>query len=333
VAIPFKRVLITGGLGFVGSHLIDRLMLDQVDITVIDNESTNVIPFDFFPGIKVIRDSIDNVDLQSLGSFDAVFHLASILGPYGLLKYAGNIGASIFNDTVKIRDYCVNSRAALIDISTSEIYGHPGLLEENSNKVFPGEHKVRTEYGVGKFLAELAVVNKAKVCDSLKYSIIRPFNITGPRQLPDGGFVLPRFVIAALTDQVITVFGNDQQSRAFTHVQDICDAIFAIVNSGCSNEAWNIGMPENKMTILDMANMVLDDVKSKGINTKSTVAFVDPKTLYGPLFSEVVDKIPYVEKIYSKIGWKAKRGAKEIVSDTVDFYIHRVNSGYYFKVL
>jgi nucleoside-diphosphate-sugar epimerase len=337
MSVPFRRVLMTGGLGFVGSHLSERLLQDGVDLTILDNESTNVVPSTFFEGYKncrVITDSICDVDLSSLGTFDAVFHLASILGPSGILKHAGNIGAYIFNDTIKIRDYCIRNKSFLVDISTSEIYGHPGSLEEDSDKVFPGKYKIRTEYGAGKLLAELAVVNKAKVDDSLRYHIIRPFNITGPRQLPDGGFVLPRFVIAALTNQPITVFGNGLHVRAFTHVQDVCDAILAIVCSGYYNEAWNIGMPDNEMTIKSMAEMVLEEVKSQGIQTSSEIIFVDPVSIHGPLFSEVVDKIPYVEKVSSLVGWYANREAKQIVKDTVSFYKDRViKENYYFKVI
>lgn len=335
--VPFKNILMTGGLGFVGSHLSERLLADDVELTILDNETTNVVPHTFFDscsGCRVVVDSIENVDLDSLGTFDAVFHLASILGPSGILKHAGNIGYYIFNDTLKIRDYCIKNKAFLVDISTSEIYGHPGSLEEDSDKVFPGKYKIRTEYGAGKLLAELAVVNKAKVDDNLKYHIIRPFNITGPRQLPDGGFVLPRFIIAALTNQPITVFGNGTQVRAFTHVQDVCDAILSIVCSGFYNEAWNIGMPDNEMTIKDMATMVLEEVKNQGVNTSSNIIYVDPKEIHGPLFSEVVDKIPYVEKVNHLVGWYAKREAKQIVADTVSFYKERVlKDNYYFKVI
>jgi UDP-glucose 4-epimerase len=334
-----KKVIMTGGLGFVGSHLVEHLLARGIELIIIDNLSTNVVPINFFdsaPGCTIISEAIEDVDLtlSEFSDVDTVFHLASILGPSGLLKHAGNIGGSIFNDTIKIRDFCSRTGSFLIDISTSEIYGHPGLLEEDSDKVFPGGYKIRTEYGVGKLLAELAVVNKARVDKSFNYHIIRPFNITGPRQLPDGGFVLPRFVISALTNQPITVFGDGTQRRAFTHVQDVCDAILAIMDSSYFNEAWNIGRPENEMSIKDMADLVLNEVTSLGIYTKSNIIFIDPTIIHGPLFTEVVDKIPYVEKIGSLIGWEAYREAKKIVSDTVSFYYEKIrHTGYYFKVM
>lgn len=330
-----KKVIITGGLGFIGSHLVERLLAKGLETIVVDNKLTNVVDENFFNNerCKVITKSIEDTNLDNIKEIDTVFHLASILGPIGVLKYAGEIGISTLRDTVKIRDYCIDNNAFLIDISTSEVYGHQRALKEDSEKIFPGKYKVRSEYGAGKMLSEMALINKAKVDERLRFHLIRPFNVAGSRQKPDGGFVLPRFVISALTGQPLTVYDDGTQRRAFTDVQDICDAILEITNSDYENEIWNIGNSKNEMTIKKMAELVIDVVKEKYPNKNPEMVFVDPKKIHGPLFEETVEKIPYVKKINSLLGWEAKMSAKSIFREVVDFYDEKIRNGYYFKTM
>jgi len=317
-----KKALITGGLGFIGSYLTERLLDRELETIIIDNKSTNVVSEDFFEksNCKVFTQSIKDFDLNNLKNVDIVFHLASILGPSGILNHAGDIAVKTINDVVKLRDYCIKNEVPLIDISTSEVYGHSGILKENSEKVFSGGSKVRPEYGLGKLASEMALINKAKVDSRLRYNLIRPFNVTGPRQKPDAGFVLPRFAISALTNQPITVFGNGTQRRAFTHVQDICESILAVYDSEYQNEIWNVGRPNNEMSINEMADQIIDLTKKKfsGINPKKL--YVDPKKIHGPLFEEAMDKIPYIKKITTKIGWEPKISSEQVFSEVLDFY-------------
>lgn len=330
----YKRVLITGGLGFIGSHLTEKLLREGSEVVIIDNKSTNVVDENYFQTKRrsVIIRSIGEAKLSELENIDIVFHLASILGPTGVIKHAGDIGILTLSDTIKMRDYCIDKNIPLIDISTSEVYGRTGLLKEESEKVFPAEYQIRTEYGGAKMLAEMALVNKAKLVQGLRYHIIRPFNVAGPRQKPDGGFVLPRFVIAALTDQPLTVYGDGSQRRAFTHVEDICDAIMAVAKSKITNEIWNIGNPGNEMSIREMAELVIRITKRKYRDKNPKMDFVDPEKLHGGYFAEVVDKIPYIRKISSLIGWKPKYSAEQIFSETINYYANKIKDGYYFKV-
>ncbi|MDO8515115.1 MAG: NAD-dependent epimerase/dehydratase family protein [bacterium] len=330
----FNKVLVTGGLGFIGSHLTEKLLKEGAEVVIIDNKSTNVVNEDYFKKGKctVITKSVKETDLSKIKNVDIVFHLASILGPTGVLRHAGNIGIVTLGDTIKMRDFCLKKEIPLIDISTSEVYGHTGLLREESEKVFPGQYQVRTEYGGAKMLAEMALVNLAKFDSRLKYHIIRPFNVAGPRQKPDGGFVLPRFVIAALTGQPLTVYGDGSSRRAFTHVTDICDAILTIAKSKIINEIWNIGNPNNEMSIKEMAALVIKITKKMYPDKNPKMDFVDPKKLHGGYFAEVVDKIPYIKKISSLTGWKPKYSAKQVFAETIDFYAKKVKEGYYFKV-
>jgi len=329
-----KNVLITGGLGFIGSHLVDYLDQLNLNIVIVDNKTTNVVENQTFKNkCLIVNKSIKDVDFSKLSQIDTVFHLASILGPSGVLKHAGDIGFSILNDSIILRDFCIQNKALFIDMSTSEVYGHPGILNEDSQKVFPGQYQIRTEYGGGKMIAEMAVVNKSKFEKNLKFHIIRPFNVTGPRQKPDGGFVLPRFVIAALTNQPLTVFGDGTQRRAFTHVNDICEATLKIASSKFRNEIWNVGNPPNEMSINEIADLVIKLAKNKFSNLKPKKILIDPKKIHGKYFAEAIDKIPYTKKINTKLHWFACRNAEKIINDTLDYYHQKIGQGYYFKVL
>jgi nucleoside-diphosphate-sugar epimerase len=326
------KVIVTGGLGFIGSNLVDYLLKDGCEVTIVDNLSSNTVEPDYYKNkCEVIISDVSSAKFPD--GCDILYHLACFVGPTGILKYAGDMGASIINDTVKVRDYCINNNTLLVDISTSEVYGHVNKLTEISEKVFPGTYKIRTEYGAGKMLGEIITVNKALVDDRLKYHIIRPFNVSGTRQRPDGGFVLPRFVISALTNQPLTIYGDGTQERAFTDVRDICEAIFKIVGSSESNGIWNIGNINNRMSIGSLAQMVMSVYKQRYPNKEVRSVYIDPKTIHGDLFAEAIDKLPYTEKIETKIGWKPRIDINDTINCIFDYYEEKIKNGYYFKVI
>jgi nucleoside-diphosphate-sugar epimerase len=169
---------------------------------------------------------------------------------------------------------------------------------------------------MGKLLCEIVLSNTAKV-SNLKYQIIRPFNISGARQLKTGGFVLPTFVQQALKNEPITVYGTGQQVRAFTHAEDIINGVYltSMAKDEDYNETWNVGTPDNTSTIQKMAELV--KILS---NSNSEIAHIDPKTLHGSLYEEAWDKIPNSEKLQTRLGWKAKWSIPEIIQDVVNYY-------------
>ena len=204
----------------------------------------------------------------------------------------------------------------LIFVSTSEIYGYrdkPVKLQEHEDKLLVGDFKVRNEYSMAKLLSEIVISNTAKVSD-LKYQIIRPFNISGARQLPDAGFVLPRFINQALSGEDITVFGDGEQVRAFTYVKDIIEGIY-LASIHDKNEIWNVGNPDNEVTI----NFLAERVKEM-TNSESNIIHIDPKTIYGPLYEEAWDKIPDPKKIKSKLNWNATKTVDEIILETIEYW-------------
>jgi len=261
-----------------------------------------------------------NIDYKTLPKVDLVLHLASPVGPVGVLKHSGNMARIILDDIYWAINTAKYNNCPLVFISTSEIYGHrdeKSYLEEESDKVLHGEFTVRNEYAIAKLLSEIVLTNQAKIDPNFRYQIIRPFNVTGKYQLPDGGFVLPRFVNQALSGEDITVYYDGLQLRAFTWVKDIVDGIYltSIADDNDWNEEWNIGNEKNERTILYLAERV-----KQITNTESKIVNIDPIELHGPLFAEAPEKIPNSEKIKEKLGWKATKGVDEVIQEVVEYY-------------
>jgi len=313
-----KKILISGGAGFLGTYSIEKYLKEGYDITVIDNFSTAVVKNNdpILDSVKLIEDNILNVRWTDLEKYDLVLHLASPVGPAGILKHSGKMAKYILDDIYWAIEGAKHNNCPLIFVSTSEVYGYREkavLLKEEGDKLLVGDFKVRNEYSIAKLLAEIVLSNTAKVSD-LQYQIIRPFNISGARQLPDAGFVLPTFVTQSLDESDITVFNGGKQIRAFTHVTDIVNGIY-LTSQSDFNEIWNVGEPANQCTILEMAEIVKDKTQ-----TKSDITFVDPKTIHGPLYEEAWDKIPDPGKIDKRLGWVAKYDVDYIINDVINYY-------------
>lgn len=312
------KILITGGLGFLGSYAIDRYKQAGYDVTVIDNLSTNTIEPDdpVCDNVNVIVKNILDYNWDDGDSYDMILHMASPVGPAGILEHSGKMAGYILDDIYWAIEGAQKFNCPLIFISTSEIYGYRDkavLLEEHEDKLLVGDFKVRNEYSIAKLLSEIVLCNVAKV-SNLQYQIIRPFNISGARQLPDAGFVLPRFVTQALSGDDITVFGDGTQVRAFTYVKDIIEGIYLASQSETS-DIWNVGNPDNTVSINYLAERVKELTKSD-----SAITHVDPKTIYGPLYAEAWDKIPNPKKIQTALGWSATLGVDDIINDVIRFW-------------
>lgn len=317
-----KRILITGGLGFIGSHSILRWKKAGWDIVVIDNFSSNAINEnnEIVKNVEVIDADILQYDYINLKSLDLVLHLASPVGPVGVLKHSGNMGRMILDDIYWAINVAKYNKCPLLFVSTSEIYGYrkeKSYLSEEQDKVLHGDFTVRNEYAMAKLLSEIVLVNQAKINPDFRYQIIRPFNVTGEYQLPDGGFVLPRFVTQALAGDDITVYNDGLQLRAFTWVKDIVEGIYltSVVKEDDWNQQWNIGNEKNERSILYLAEKVKELT-----NSSSNIKHVDPVTLHGPLFAEAPEKIPNSKKIKSRLGWRPTKNVDEVIQEVIDFY-------------
>jgi nucleoside-diphosphate-sugar epimerase len=322
------KILITGGFGFIGSHLTERMLAEPgVHVHVVDNLSTSPIDLETYLAHvpRAGRLTYDICTIQeyfanpAVPRFDEVYHLASVVGPVGVLKHGGRILRSIVGDTYAVAGYALNTGARLCDVSTSEVYGggRDGYCSEKDSMIIPPKISIRLEYAVSKLGAEVAMINMARTV-GLHGTIVRPFNVAGPRQSPSGGFVLPRFLDQALAGEPLTVYGDGTMIRAFTHVRDIVDGIVRVMRNGRPGEAYNIGNPANKTTILDLAKLVI-----KVTGSSSPLCFVDPKKLWGPLFEEANDKYPDADRAMNELGWLPEFGLYQIVAETLCYIRER----------
>lgn len=320
-----KRVLITGGFGFVGSHLVEALHAQSdAAIHVVDNLSTSPLPLPFLLDSlgAMPRLSFDIRHLQEFcagerhAHFDQIYHLASVVGPAGVIPHMGSIVKSIVDDTYAVMELASRTGAKLVDVSTSEVYGggQEGYCSETLAKIIPPKTSARLEYAIGKLAGETALINRTRV-SPLNACIVRPFNISGPRQSGKGGFVLPRFVSAALKDEDISIFGDGRQVRAFTHVKDVVSGIILTMENGRTGEAYNVGNPANKCTIEELAD---ETIRAAG--SRSRKLFVDPKRLYGSLYEEANDKYPDADKAMTELGWRPFYDRASVIKDTVSYF-------------
>lgn len=304
-----SSVLVTGGLGFLGSHLVEILLDRGEKVIIIDDLSSNAVPPEYFDGKveKVYKHSVAQYFTPPVPSFKKVYHLASVVGPAGVIPHAGKMIGSIVNDTYAVAKAVEEWNAKMVDVSTSEVYGggNKGYCSEEMDKIIT-KTSARLEYAVGKLAAETALINMKS-----NAVIIRPFNIAGPRQSLKGGFVLPRFLQQAREGEPITVFGDGRAIRAFTHVREVAEGLIVAMEKGTAGEAYNIGNPHNRISIKELAEKVIEIT-----GTKSKIEHVDPKTIFGQYFEEAADKYPDARKAEFELGWKPKIGVDEIIEET-----------------
>lgn len=325
-----KRILVTGGFGFVGGHLVERLLKEDPSnrVHVVDNLSSNPVPYErLIAEMSAAGANIDGLtwDICSVAewferkpvdaAWEEIYHLASVVGPAGVLQHAGTMIKSIVDDTYRLMDLVQQANVRLLDVSTSEVYGggQEGYCSEEFAKIIPAQTTVRLEYAVAKLAAETAIQNTSTI-GGLDAVIVRPFNISGPRQSGVGGFVLPRFVGYAMLNRPLTIFGGGTQVRAFTHVADICSGIVLAMRKGKRGEAYNIGNPKNRITINELADLVLQ-VTEFDVGK----VYVDPRTLYGPLYAEANDKYPNADRAMHELGWVPKFDARTVVTHTFNY--------------
>jgi UDP-glucose 4-epimerase len=320
-----QHILITGGFGFIGSHLTERLIADEKNrVHIVDNLSTSSIDLPAYLNLlgrpERLTYSICSVEqfcreLAPTRSFNQIYHLASVVGPVGVLSHAGKIALQIIKDADHVIQLALRAGAKIVDVSTSEVYGggRDGYCSEKDFKVIQPNVTVRLEYAVGKLAAEISLINMARVTP-LKVSIARPFNVAGPRQSGKGGFVLPRFIAQALAEEPITVYNDGRMIRAFTHVKDIVDGIILAMEKGANGEVYNIGNPANKISILELAERVIHLTRSN-----SRISHVDPKTLFGALFEEANDKYPDADRAIHNLGWHPAYGIDDIILDSYSY--------------
>jgi len=310
-----QRVLITGGAGFIGSHLVERLLGEGGTVTVVDDLSTgnleNLKPMAANPRLEIIRSRISQC--AGLGRLvsgaDCIYHLAAAVGVELVVRSPIHVLETNLHETEVLLEAAATARTPVLLASTSEVYGKsqkPAFSEEDDLLIGP-PHQARWSYACSKLMDEFLALAYARE-KGLPVIIVRLFNTVGPRQTGQYGMVLPRFIAAARAGSPLRVYGDGQQSRCFCYVGDTVEALCRLTASTQAfGQVFNIGSTE-EITIFDLARLVIDCLGSK-----SSIEFVPYGQAYAPGFEDMRRRKPMIEKLQRAIGYRPATALHEII--------------------
>jgi nucleoside-diphosphate-sugar epimerase len=307
------RVLVTGGLGFMGSHLADRYQSLGWDVLCLDNLTGHVVSVTHPAYSSVMIGDARAVEPRNVAAVDLVVHAASPVGAANILPMQGTVAGEIVHATQKVADACVVAGVPLVHISTSEVYGITGRAGEDDPCTVPARYSARLEYQAGKIAAEQVV--GASVARGLRAVQIRPWNMAGPREAAPKGFVVPRMVAQALAGEPITVFEGGEQERAFTGVWDVCRFITDHLPTDYEDwqgQPYNVGAEDNRTTINHLAQVVREVTGSH-----SPIVHTSGKRVWGPRYEEAAagTKLPDAARAKAT-GWAPESTLVDIVART-----------------
>jgi UDP-glucose 4-epimerase len=311
------KYLVTGGAGFIGSHLCDALIKRGDSVVVLDNFSTgntkNIVHLLDNSAFEVIEGSILNTEVvnKAVASVDHVLHLAAAVGVFTIVDKPLESLTTNLRGTENILEAAHKLQKEVLIASSSEIYGKnaDGALNEESDRIVGSPLKSRWSYSEAKAIDESMAFFYYQE-KKLGVRIVRFFNTVGPRQVGHYGMVVPRFVSSALKNEPLTVYGTGSQSRCFCHVYDAVAGLLAVIDSNATlGEVFNIGNDE-EITIQDLAHEVIELTGSK-----STIEKVLYEKAYAPGFEDMQRRIPDISKIKRVVGWTPKLSLDSIISD------------------
>lgn len=311
------RILITGGAGFIGSHLTDRLVADGNQITILDNLATgrkeNLSAHLGSTNVTLIEGSILDLPLLDIliKETDYIFHLAAAVGVFNIVNHPLNSLMTNIRGTENVLESAHKHSKPVFITSSSEVYGKnvSESLKESDDRILGAPVTLRWSYSEAKAIDE-SLAYAYFIEKNLETRIVRFFNTVGPRQLGAYGMVVPRFVRAALNNEPITIYGTGVQTRCFGHVYDAVDAVVKIAFSkNTIGKVINIGN-DFEISINDLAKRVISQTGSK-----SSVVYVPYEEAYGDGFEDMERRVPNIELINNLVGWKPERDLSTIISD------------------
>jgi UDP-glucose 4-epimerase len=314
------KYLITGGCGFIGSHLAEKLLATGHQVVLLDNLSTgryeNVAHLESHPRAQLIIGSVLEHDLvaDAVRTCDGVFHLAAAVGVRLIMERPVETIETIFQGTDVVLRYASRYRKQVLLTSTSEVYGKSTDVpfREDGDRLEGPTDKHRWAYATAKALDEFLALAHYKQ-SRLPVIVTRLFNTVGPRQTGQYGMVLPTFVRRALADEPLLVHGDGTQTRCFAHVLDVVEALTGLMHHPkAQGQVVNVGS-EQEVSILDLAHKVVQRTRSR-----SEVRLVPYTEVYGGGFEDMHRRIPSLKKIWELIRWAPRRDLDTILADVIE---------------
>ena len=316
------RALITGGAGFIGSHLSEALLDQGSQVLILDDLSTgsidNVAHLKGRPGFEYFIDSVNNEPLlaELIDRSDVVFHLAAAVGVKLIVEQPVHTIETNVHGTEVVLKHANKKKKLVVIASTSEVYGKSNDVpfREDADLVLGPTPKHRWAYACSKAIDEFLALAYWKE-RKLPVIVVRFFNTVGPRQTGRYGMVIPNFVRQALAGEPITVFGDGTQSRAFTHVGDVVDALLKLVaEPRAIGQVINIGTTE-EITMAALAGRIRELSSSK-----SVIKFVPYDEAYESGFEDMPRRVPDLERINALIGYDPKQTLDDILIQVIDYF-------------
>ena len=311
------NILVTGGAGFIGSHLVELLLTEGNHVTVLDDLSAgslvNLTSLNKAGKLNMVEGSILDKKLVSslLESTEKCFHLAASLGVANIVNDPiSALEVNITGSQIVLNEAAKRSIRTVMT-STSEIYGRNSQspLDENSDRILGSPKISRWTYSEAKALDEFMAFHLNK-SQNFPVTIARLFNTVGPRQIGKYGMVLPRFIESAIAGKPLVIYGDGTQSRTFCAVSEVVNALNLLSNSAKTiGEVYNIGSTK-EISIIDLANKVIQQT-----NSSSEIIYKSFSDNFGEEFEEAKTRVPSVAKIYEAIGWASKISIDAIIQE------------------
>lgn len=311
------KYLLTGGAGFVGSHLADKLVHAGHEVTIIDDLSTgryaNIEHLEGRDGVRILIDTVLHEKLMEelIRESDRVFHLASAVGVKLIMEQPVKTIETIFGGTDVVLRHCARYRKKVLIPSTSEVYGKGTSVpfREEDDVLTGATSKHRWAYACAKSLDEFLALAHWKE-SRLPVAVVRLFNTVGPRQTGQYGMVVPRFVAAALKNEAIPVHGDGEQSRCFGHVYDVIEGLLKTLETpACYGQVLNLGNDE-EVSIKQLAETAIEMTGSD-----SEIKYVPYNEAYGEGFEDMRRRVPSLDKAKRLIGYQPTRTLADIIND------------------
>ncbi|MDD4202320.1 MAG: GDP-mannose 4,6-dehydratase [Candidatus Omnitrophica bacterium] len=320
-----RNILVTGGAGFIGTHLCTKLLELGFKVYAIDNFATskrsnitNLLKnknFSFFENTIMNRPLMDKL----IKKCDMVYHLAAAVGVKYILQYPLESLLTNLNGTENVLEFADKYSKKVIITSTSEVYGKHGktLFKEDDDAIFGSTKLLRWSYAEAKAIDEFLALAYFKQ-RKLPIVIVRLFNTVGPLQLGAYGMVLPRLIQQAIANKPLTVYGTGEQTRTFTYIDDVVGAMIALgFEKKCIGEVFNIGNYD-AISIKDLALKI-----KKATKCRASIKYVSYEKAYGKFsdeFEDMMCRIPDIRKIHKAIGYMPHYNIDQIIKKTIEYF-------------